>query len=42
MRVQDDSLVVDLAEAPPGTTLAVLPPGGDGTWRQVTTMEEVR
>ena len=42
VHVRDDTLVVDLPEAPPGTTLAVLRSGADGVWRQVTTMEEVR
>jgi hypothetical protein len=41
-RVEGDVLVVHLPNVPDGASLAVLPPGGDGTWRRVRVKEEVR
>jgi peptidoglycan/xylan/chitin deacetylase (PgdA/CDA1 family) len=39
-RVEGDVLVVEVPEAPEGADLAVLPPGGNGTWRLVRIGED--
>jgi peptidoglycan/xylan/chitin deacetylase (PgdA/CDA1 family) len=41
-RVESGALVVDLPDAPEGTTISARPPGADATWRRVSAKEAVR
>jgi peptidoglycan/xylan/chitin deacetylase (PgdA/CDA1 family) len=41
-RVEGEVIIIHLPNVPDDASLAVLPPGGDGTWRRVEVNEEVR